>query len=213
MRYRRRRRIKIGTYIGISALLAVLFLLTALAVKADKAVRPVAQMQAQHFAEAYTNTIIEAAAADYLRENELQYSDFAAVLYDDGGKAVSVETLPYTINKVQSELGLAINRKLAEAGRKSDKIPIGSLTGSYLLAGKGPSLKIRICPAGKASVTITSDMESAGINQTRHRISAAITAEISSSLPLYSFESEVKYEFLLAETVIIGDVPNFTPIR
>ena len=68
-------------------------------------------------------------------------------------------------------------------------------------------MKIRICPVGKADVEIKSEMESTGINQTRHRISAVITSELTSSLPLYSFESEVKYEFLLAETVIIGDVP------
>ena len=209
MRYRRRKRKAIGTYIGIFALSAVIFLIVALAVRADRAVRPIAKMQAQHFAEVSAVTIMEKAAEDYLKENELQYSEFAAVLYDENGRAVSVETLPYSINKAQSELGLKINRELSEIKHLSDRIPFGSLTGSYLLAGKGPSLKIRICPVGKAEVEIRSDMESAGINQTRHRISAVVTVEMSSSLPLYSFESEVKSEFLLAETVMIGDVPNF----
>ena len=211
IRYRRRKRKNIGTYIGISVLFAVIAVITLLVVKADKAVRPVAEILAKHFAEIYTNMIIEKAVSDYLKESELQYSDFAAVLYDENGKAVSVETLPYNINKVQSELGLAINKSLECSGKISDSIPLGSLTGSYLFAGKGPSLKIRICPVGKACIAVRSDIESTGINQTRHSISALITADISSSLPLYKFESSISFEFLLAETLIIGDVPDFTP--
>ena len=206
MRYRRRKRHSKGFW-RIWAVIVVSALVIVLAVRADRAVRPTARMQAQHFAEVCAQNIIEKAAADYLSANELQYCDFAAVLYDENGRAVSVETLPYCINRVQTQLGLTVNERLAETGRISHKIPIGSLTGSYLLAGKGPSLKVRICPEGKADVAIKSDFESAGINQTRHRISAVITAEVTSSLPLYSFDSQVSFEFLLAETVIIGDVP------
>lgn len=181
-----------------------------LIVRADKAVRPVAEMRAQHFAEVTAENIVEQAVSDFLSENEYTYSDFAAVLYSDG-KAVSVETIPYNINKVQSGLASAVNRKLADAGRISDRIPVGSLTGSYLLAGKGPKLKVKICPESLAQAEIRSEMESAGINQTRHRISAVINVKLTSSLPLYSFDSEVEFGFLLAETVIIGDVPDFTP--
>lgn len=205
MRHRRRKRLGRGWW-WIGAVLAVTAAAAVLTARADKAVRPVAEMQAQHFAEVSAETVMEKAAADYLSANELTYSDFAAVLYSEG-RAVSIETIPYSINKVQSELALTVNRELAKAGSMSRKIPVGSLTGSYLLAGKGPSLKVRICPVGKAEVEIRSDMESAGVNQTRHRISAVITAEVASSLPLYSFDSQVSFEFLLAETVIIGDVP------
>lgn len=206
MRYRRRKKnIRVCTVIAIFFAAAVVFL----TVRAEKAIRPVAEMQAQHFAEVCADTIIQQAAADYLRENELTYNDFAAVLYNEG-RAVAIETIPCNINMVQSGLALTVNRALGSAGTKSERIPVGSLTGSYLLAGRGPSLKVRVCPVGKAEVEIRSAMESAGVNQTRHRISAVITAEVASSLPLYSFDSQVSFEFLLAETVIVGDVPLFS---
>ncbi len=199
-----------GTYAWIFALSAALMIFVILAVRADKAVRPVARMRAKHFAEVCAENIVEQAAADYLRENEYTYSDFAAVLYNEG-KVVSIETIPCNINRVRNDIASAVNPKLADSGTISDRIPVGSLTGSYLLAGKGPKLKVKICPEGRAETEIRSEMESAGINQTRHRISAVITVKLTSSLPLYSFDSEVKYEFLLAETVIIGDVPDFVP--
>ena len=123
-RYRLIRR-RLVTYGWISALPAACIMTVMLIVRADKAVRPVAEMRAQHFAEVTAENIVEQAVSDYLRENEYTYSDFAAVLYSDG-KAVSVETIPYNINKVQSGLASAVNRKLADAGSISDRIPVGS---------------------------------------------------------------------------------------
>jgi sporulation protein YunB len=136
------------------------------------------------------------------------YSDFAAVLYDETGKAVSIETITYNINKVQSGLSTAINSEFEKNNIASAEIPIGSLSGSYLLAGKGPCLRIRICPSDTAEISLTSSFEPAGVNQTCHRISAVVTADITSSLPLYSFSETVSFEFLLAENIIVGEVPD-----
>ncbi len=210
MRHHKHKNKKYKSILILSAVIlstAVFFIAARLT---DKAVRPLARAQAQHFAEMRTNCIIEKAAAEYLEKNRFSYSDFAAVLHDSSGNAVSVEAMTYNINKVQSELTLAINKELSEAGTFSDSIPLGSLTDSYLLAGKGPRLKIRICPLGTANVRLKSDFSSAGTNQTRHRISAVITADVTSALPTYSFSSEVSFEFLLAESILIGDIPDFT---
>lgn len=168
-------------------------------------------MQAEHFAELNTNRIVEGAASEYLRGNQFSYSDFAAVLYDDSQRVVSVEAMTYNINKVQSELTLKVNDRLSECGDIYDEIALGSLTGSYMLAGKGPRLKIKICPAGSAEVQLKSDFSSAGVNQTRHRISAVITTKTESSLPLYSFKTEGSFEVLLAESILIGSVPDVSP--
>ena len=176
-------------------------------IRTDKAVRPVAAMRAEHFAEASANEIIGRAVADYLSENQYTYGDFAAVLYDENGSAVSVESVPCNINRVQSELTVRINEALSRSNDKTERIPLGSLTGSYILVGKGPVLKLKVCPAGSADVKLTSSFDSAGVNQTRHRISAVVTADLRSSVPLYSFSTTVTFEFLLAENIIVGGVP------
>lgn len=195
--------------LGAIILIIIILLLIFSIIKTDKAVRPVAAMQAEHYAKSSASEIISEAVLEYLEENRFSYEDFAAVLYDENGNVVSVEAIPYNINKVQSGLTLMINRKFSSASETYSKILL-SLTGSYMLAGKGPYIRIRICPAEKASVELKSCFESAGINQTKHRISAVVTAEIESSLPIYSFETEVSFEFLLAENVLIGDVPEYS---
>ncbi|MBR4626417.1 MAG: sporulation protein YunB [Ruminococcus sp.] len=185
----------------------IVILLIIVIIKAERAVRPVAAIQAEHLARSSANELIGCAVADYLSSERFTYSDFAAVLYDENGKAVSVEAVPCNINRVQSELTVRVNRALSDVNTRTERIPIGSLTGSAMLVGKGPSLKVRICPSGSAQVSLRSDFSSAGVNQTRHRISAVVEAELISSVPLYSFSTKVSFEFLLAESIIVGDVP------
>ena len=210
MRRHRRPQRSEKAVIGGIIFTVILLLLIAAAVKADKSLRPVAAMQAEHFAVSSTNEIIGETVSDYLSENKFTYSDFSAVLYDESGKAVSIETIPYNINKVQSDLNTRINKALSISNAHTERIPVGSLTGSYVLVGKGPEIKIKVCPAGSADVKLKSSFESAGINQTCHRISAVVNVQLQSSVPLYSFSSSASFEFLIAENILVGSVPEIS---
>jgi sporulation protein YunB len=210
MRRHRHRKYSAKTIIGAAVFAVILVLLAAALRRTDKALRPVAAMQAEHFASASANELIGKTVAEYLEDNRFTYNDFAAVLYDEGGRVVSVESIPYNINKVQSELTIKVNEALSSSDSRTERIPVGSLTGSYMLVGKGPHIKLKVCPSGSAKVELKSDLVNAGINQTCHRISAVITAELRSSVPLYTFDTEVKFEFLLAENVLVGSVPEIS---
>lgn len=177
----------------------------------EKSVKPVISLQAEQYAKMTASEIIDEAVSDYLKKNRYTYNDFAIVLYDENGKAVSIEAITYTINKVQSELNTAISAKIKEKGKNTVNMYLGSLSDSYLLVGKGPKLQLKICPIGSAEINIKSEMSSAGINQTRHRISAVIELEMSSSTPLYSFRTKTRFDFILAETVVFGEVPQLIP--
>ena len=82
---------------------------------------------------------------------------------------------------------------------------------SNILAGKGPKINIKVSPVGSAQIKIKNDFSSAGLNQTCHRISAVINVKMTSSVPLYSFDTSTDFEFVLAENVIVGNVPDLTP--
>lgn len=207
----KRRSRKKGKFRKISVLFisGMIIILLISVLRMEKAVRPMAEMQSRQTARLTANKIISETVADYISENNYTYSDFAVVLYDNSGRTASVEALSENINRVQSELTSEINNNLSENGEASAKISLGSLSGSYLLSGRGPEVKIKICPVGDASVKLRSSFDSAGINQTRHRIYAEISADFISSIPLYSFETEENFELLLAETIIVGDVPDY----
>lgn len=192
----------------IAFVLLIIVIIVFISYRIDKAVRPVAVLQGQHFSELTASNIISKCVYDYLEENQYTYNDFAAVLYDENGKVASIEVMSYNVNKVQSELTQSINDSLYNNRFNTAEIPIGSLTNSYLLSGKGPCIPLRICPIGDAGVKLTSRFSSAGLNQTCHRISAVINVNMESSLPLYTFSSHNEFEFLLSENIIVGAVPD-----
>ncbi len=179
-------------------------------IRLEFSVQQSAKIQAENAARLAADRIIAESVSDIIEKNEYTYSDFAAVLYDENGRASSVEALTVNINRVQAELSEEINRRFAENSDADAKIAMGSLSGSYLLSGRGPMISVRVCPVGKASVSLKSTFDSAGINQTRHRIYAEISMELISSLPIYSFETTENFELLIAETIIVGDVPDFS---
>lgn len=207
-RSRRKKPKQIKCRIGAILFITVIILLITAIAKAEKSIRPVAVNQAIYYSRTGVNKTISGIISEYLDKNRYTYSDFAVVLYDSENKVASIETLSYNINKVQSELSFEINEEFSETSRGTIEIPLGTLMNSYLLAGKGPEIKLRVCPARDAEVKLTSTFENAGINQTKHRISAVITTEINSSIPLYSFKTETSYEFLIAENIIVGEIPQ-----
>lgn len=208
---RKRRPLRRKKLTVIAAVILTAALLTVSAVRAEKAAAPSAKMQAEQLARHTAGEIISGAVADYLDKNQFTACDFAAVLYDENGKPVSVEAIPFTINKAQAELTMLINHRLEDCGTASARIPLGSLYGSYLLAGRGPELKVRICPVGDVSVQLRSSFTSAGINQTCHRIYAEISVSMSAAMPLYSYTAQESFQFLIAESVLIGETPDISP--
>jgi len=183
---------------------AVIF--TVIQLFSEKAVRPLISLQAEHSAKSCAERIVNETVKCYLEENKYMCSDFAVVLYDENEKAVSVETLPYNINKVQSELSVCINESLEENNEVSVKIPVGSFMDSYFLEGKGFNVKLKVHFSGVSAVSLKSSFTSAGENQSCHRIYADIHTDIISVSPLYSFSTCTDFEFLLAESIIVGDV-------
>lgn len=204
--YKRKRK----NYIKPLIITVAVMVMAAFLIRLEFSVRKSAEIQAENAARLAADRIIAESISDIIEKNEYTYSDFAAVLYDENGRASSVEALTVNINRVQAELSEEINRRFAENSNADAKIAMGSLSGSYILAGRGPKISIRVCPIGKASVSLKSTFDSAGINQTRHRIYAEVSMELISSIPIYSFETTENFELLIAETIIVGDVPDFS---
>ena len=87
-------------------------------------------------------------------------------------------------------------------------IPLGTLTGSALLAGRGPRFRVRMQSVGSCSAHFENAFEHAGINQTTHSILLYVDVSVSILLPGFNTSAKVSNAFSVAETVIVGDVPD-----
>lgn len=88
------------------------------------------------------------------------------------------------------------------------RIPIGNLTGISLLMGRGPSVPVQIIVLTSSRVEFNNSVVTAGINQTKHQINLEIIVDIDVLIPWDTESTQVVTEVLIADTVIVGQVPD-----
>ena len=88
------------------------------------------------------------------------------------------------------------------------EIPAANLTGLSLLMGRGPKVPVEIVTLTSSRVAFTNDIVTAGINQTKHQITLRIIVDIDVLIPWGSASTQVVSEVLIADTVVVGQVPG-----
>lgn len=136
------------------------------------------------------------------------YEDLISFEKDNAGKITVVKSNMPEFNRLQSQILDMVLRRISEVSTKDLSIPIGTLTGSALLAGRGPSITVRMQSIGTSTACLENDFTSAGINQTKHQILLNIDVYVAILLPGFKTATEVSNAFVVAETVIVGNVPD-----
>jgi sporulation protein YunB len=94
-------------------------------------------------------------------------------------------------------------------GEEVFPIPLGQLTGLDFLASWGPGIPVRMIPLGGLTTTPVASFESAGINQTWHRVLLDIQVVMRVAVPLVSEDILVSTQVPILEEVFIGTVPTW----
>jgi len=76
------------------------------------------------------------------------------------------------------------------------------------LAGRGPDIPIKMSTVGNVETDLVSQFSEAGINQTLHRIYLNVSCKVTILTPFNSIEENITNQVLIAEAVILGDVPS-----
>ena len=99
---------------------------------------------------------------------------------------------------------------VSQLDRKNIKaeIPFGNLTGSSLLLGRGPEFTIQMIMVTSPHIQFRSELSAAGINQTEHRLLLDVVVDIDLLVPWGTASTQAVTEVLIAQTVIVGSVPN-----
>ena len=88
------------------------------------------------------------------------------------------------------------------------QVPLGSLFDLEPLWAKGPTLRARAMTVGTVRAEFDSQFTSAGVNQTLHRIWMEVVVPMTLLLPGGEVEVSVNTRLCVAETVIVGRVPD-----
>ena len=204
--YYRRRRTR-RTLLGILALSAVVMLLTAM-IFATTQMRPLLASLATTRVSNMVNRIVSEAVDEAIENGNISYSDLISFEKDNAGQITAIYSNMAAFNRLQSKILDIILARIDQVSARELSIPVGSLTGSVLLAGRGPRISVRMESVGSSSASFENEFTSAGINQTKHQIVLNIDVAVSILLPGFSTATTVSNAVTVAETIILGSVPE-----
>ncbi len=170
-------------------------------------VNPIILNSSEAKVRSLTLQAVNSAIADVVAESIL-YNDLVSTVTDENGKIVMLSANSILINKLSKELAKSAQNKLKNIGDEGMGIPIGNFTGIPLFVGVGPNVKVRLIPIGSIHCNFESKFESAGINQTHHRIYVNIEASVNMLLPVKSLSVKSVSQVLISESIIVGEVPS-----
>lgn len=186
------------------ALLVAASVIALLEAKLRPVVAEIASAQAQNTMTA----VVEGAVTADLAARNVSYADFITIQRDGGGAITALTTDMARMNLLRAELTAAILESIAGVDVSDIEVPLGSLFDLEPLWAKGPSLRARAMTVGTVRTEFDSQFTSAGVNQTLHRIWLEVDVPMTLLLPGGEVETALHTRLCVAETVIVGKVPD-----
>lgn len=155
-----------------------------------------------------TSDLINDAINVQIEIGDIQYERIVYFEKDLDGRITALKTNMSEINRLKTSILNLINDEILAMDNSQLGIPIGSLILPELMSGRGAEIPIKILSIRNSDAFFESSFSQAGINQTLHMLSMNVLVDVS-VLVLGKTESfTVSSQVVVAETVIVGDVPD-----
>ena len=203
----RRRRLDRRMLVRALALSVVVGLLT-LVITAAVQMRPLLASLATTKVSNTVTRIVSEAVYQAIEDGEIRYDGLVTFEKDETGQITAVRSNMAAFNHLQADILDTILTRIDQVSARELSIPVGTLTGFSLLAGRGPRISVRMESVGSSEANFHNESVSAGINQTKHQIILTVDVSVSILLPGFTTATKVSNSFIVAETVIVGSVPD-----
>ena len=167
-------------------------------------IRDLAETQVKNTTSDLTNDAI----AKQIADGVIQYDRIVYFEKDLDGRITALKTNIGEVNRLKTDILNIINDEILALDNSDLGIPLGSLFLPEFLSGKGPAIPVHILSIRNSDANFQSAFTQAGINQTLHQVTMEVSVDVAvlvlGSTTSFTMTSEV----VVAETVIVGDVPE-----
>lgn len=170
--------------------------------------RTVIQELAQTSVKNSTSDLTNEAIGEQIEAGNIQYDRIVYFEKDLNGRITALKTNIGEVNRLKTDILRIINGRILALDTTDIGIPLGSLFLPEFLSGKGLRIPVEILSIRNSEAGFTSHFEQAGINQTLHQLVMEVTVDVSVLVLGETSSFTVGSEVVVAETVIVGDVPN-----
>lgn len=186
----------------LTVLLGAVFL--SLRTRYRDVIRELAETQVKNATSDLTNDAIAKQMADGI----IQYDRIVYFEKDLDGRITALKTNMSEVNRLKTDILNIINDEILALDTSDIGIPLGSLFLPEFFSGKGPAIPVHILSIRNSDATFSSAFSQAGINQTLHQLTMEVSVDVSVLVLAETRSFTVNSAVVVAETVIVGDVPQ-----
>ena len=188
-------------------LLVLTLLLSAALLIMDRNFKPLVFSLAEARSAAMASQVLYGALAE-ATEDGIGYEELMSVHMDERGQVALLSANTMRMNRLADRAGEAALRRLGNMSSERVTVPLGAALGMTIFAGSGPGIPVSIVPIGSVATEFATEFEACGINQTRHKVYLQLTASIRIVIPTGAKTTQVSANMLVAESIIVGGVPE-----
>ena len=167
-------------------------------------IRDLAETQVKNTTSDLTNDAI----AKQIEDGVIQYDRIVYFEKDLDGRITALKTNIGEVNRLKTDILNIINDEILALDNSDIGIPIGSLFLPELLSGRGPAIPVHILSIRNSDANFVSFFTQAGINQTLHQVTMEVSVDVAVLVLGQTSSFTMTSEVVVAETVIVGDVPD-----
>lgn len=183
--------------------------LLALLIVADGVIRHIIRGYPMSVATGVMLEMMDRAMENVLDDNLPNPNAIDKVKYGTDGMVLAVETNTSDLNGVKTAFSNELSKLLNEYGNTiTVQVPLGTLIGNEYTIGRGPEIKFKLRYSWTVRTDLNSTFYEAGINNTLHSIEMNVTNTIFIIIPWGNSVKDVNTKYILAETIIVGKVPD-----
>ena len=155
-----------------------------------------------------TSDLINDAIDQQIEAGDIHYDRIVYFEKDLNGRITALKTNMSEVNRLKTSTLNIINDEILALDTSDIGIPMGSLFVSELFSGRGPIIPVEIISIRNSDAYFTSHFTQAGINQTLHQLSMSVLVDVAVLVLGETASFTVTSEVVVAETIIVGDVPD-----
>ncbi len=191
-----------------SKLFITLVIFTSIFIFVDSRIRPQIVTLARYKVQSVVTQAANQAIIEQMEQSPLSYGDLITVQRNEAGEITLLSYNALEVNRLKSQITSTVISKVQMMDKTDIYIPLGSISNLDMFNNKGPLLHFVITPTAFVETDIESEFDTTGINQVNHRIFIVLKISASALIPNYSTDVEFQTRVCVAQTVIVGKVPE-----
>ncbi len=191
----------ISAVLGIGLALLAIYLL-------DGRLRPIVTDLAKARASNAVTRIVNDAVSGTLAAEAVSYADMVTLQKDSSGQITALTSNFVAMNRLRTQILDQVVEQVDVLDTDELGVPLGNLLGLATLSDKGFRLPVRVLSVASAEGAFKNEFTAAGINQSYHRVMLDVSVTIQLLIPGGKVETVVNTRVNVAETVIVGKVPD-----